>query len=90
MTRTGRRGHSPEFRARVVSAIVRGCKVRDVAAFYEVSKASIHLWTRAAGLEKSKGKPPACHPDRKPFGKGYCAPCYKRLWAADGHVDKVS
>lgn len=89
MTRPGRRGHSPNFRARVVAAVVRGSKVRDVARLYRVSTGSVWLWCKAAGMEASKGRPPVCHPDREAFGKGYCAPCYKRLWRLDGHVEKA-
>lgn len=89
MTRLGRRGHSPAFRARVVEAILAGEQHRVVARLYKVSTGSIHIWCRAAGLKPSKGRPPVCHPDREAFGKGYCATCYKRLWRLNGHVEKA-
>lgn len=87
MTRVGRRGHSPEFRARVVAAIARGCKVRDVATFYEVSTASIWLWCKAAGHgARDVGKPPSCHPERPHYGRGLCRKCYRAEWEKNGNV----
>jgi transposase-like protein len=83
----GRRGHSKAFRATVVAAIKARLAVRYVAGAVGISTSTVWLWCKAAGVAKRKGLPPRCHPDRKAFGKGYCAPCYKRLWNMDGHVE---
>lgn len=87
VNRPGRRGHSPVFRSRVVAAIVRGCKVRDVAALYRVSKGSIWIWCRAAGFGgRNIGDPPTCHPGRPHYGRGLCRQCYRAEWDRNGHV----
>lgn len=87
-SRVGRRGHSQAFRASVVAAIVSGGHVRDVAAIFGVSKASIWLWCKSAGVLKAKGLPPVCHPKEKHFGKGLCARCYRQEWRANGNVHR--
>lgn len=87
-SRVGRRGHSQAFRASVVSAILAGGQVRAVATLYGVSKASIWLWCKSAGVLKVKGLPPECHPQEKHFGRGLCAACYKREWSQNGNVHR--
>lgn len=86
-SRVGRRGHSTAFRASVVSAIVSGGKVRDVASLYGVSKASIWLWCKEGGLKpKNIVLPPTCHPDRPHYGRGFCRKCYRLESHYNGNV----
>lgn len=87
MIRPGRRGHSPEFRARVVAAVLRGSKVRDVAKLYTVSTGSVWLWCKAAGYEgRNIGAPPTCHPGLPHYGRGLCRRCYRAEFDRNGHV----
>lgn len=89
-SRVGRRGHSPEFRASVVSAIIAGGKVRDVANLYGVSKASIWLWCKAAGHGgRNIVAPPTCHPERPHYGRGLCRKCYRAEWERNGNVQAI-
>lgn len=88
-SRVGRRGHSPAFRASVVAAIVSGGHVRDVAALYGVSKASVWLWCKLAGVRKvhtDHSMPPTCHPGSPHYGRGLCRLCYRSEYERNGHV----
>ena len=86
--RVGRRGHSPEFRASVVAAILRGGQVRAVARLYRVSSSSVGIWCKAAGFRTSPeiGRPPRCHPAEAHYGRGLCRRWYRREWERNGFV----